>query len=203
MDGLLIMIKKIRKLALLGLLPLFVGMANAGTPGMKGVQHIGFTVPNLDQAVTFFEDVIGCEAFFGIGPFGPFEEGDTWMTDSLNVHQKAVIKLAYMMRCGNGSNFEIFEYTSPDQNTTYVKNSDYGGNHIAFYVEDFDDALNYLKKRDVKILGEPNTFTDTGMEGLTWVYFLTPWGQQLEIVSYPKGQGYERKTERRLWDPRD
>ena len=199
-DGLLIMKNALLKLASIMLLPCFLGTASAGTPGMKGVQHVGFTVPDLDQAVKFFEDVIGCEAFFGIGPFGPMD--DNWMTEQLNVHKKAVIKLAYTMRCGNGTNFEIFEYTSPDQRKTYVKNSDYGGNHIAFYVEDFDDALNYLKKRDVTILGEAQTFTETGMEGLTWIYFLTPWGQQLEIVSYPDGQGYERTTERRMWDPR-
>jgi catechol 2,3-dioxygenase-like lactoylglutathione lyase family enzyme len=187
----------------LGLLALSVISAPsyAAMPGMKGPQHIGFTVPNLDQAIEFYEDVIGCEAFFSIGPFGPFE--DDWMTENLNVNKKAVITLAYTMRCGNGSNFEIFEYTSPDQNKKYVKNSDYGGNHIAFYVEDMNDAVNYLKKQDVKILGEPHTFKETGMEGLTWVYFLTPWGQQLEIVSYPNGQGYESQTERRMWDPRD
>ncbi|WP_160179787.1 VOC family protein [Paraglaciecola mesophila] len=176
-------------------------LSQAAMPGMKGPQHFGFTVPNMDEAVTFYEEVIGCEGFFSIGPFGPFE--DDWMTTNLNVNKEAVIKSAYMVRCGNGTNFEIFEYTSPDQNTTYVKNSDYGGNHIAFYVEDIDDAVAYLKKHGVQVLGEPKTFTDTGMEGLSWVYFLAPWGQQLEILSYPNGQGYERETERRLWDPRD
>ena len=189
------------KLLVLVVLSSIVIKANAAMPGMKGPQHIGFTVPNLEQAVTFYEEVIGCEAFFSIGPFGPFE--DDWMTVNLDVNKKAVIKLAYTMRCGNGTNFEIFEYSSPDQNKEYLKNSDFGGNHIAFYVEDMNDAVKYLKKHNVKILGEPKTFTDTGMEGLTWVYFLAPWGQQLELVSYPNGQGYERQTERRMWDPRD
>lgn len=192
--------KTVKILALAMLCSVF-NVSHAGMPGMRGTQHIGFAVPNLDKAITWFEDVIGCESFFAIGPFGPFD--DNCMTENLNVDKKAVIKLAYTMRCGNGTNFEIFEYTSPDQNKTYVKNSDYGGNHIAFYVDDMNDEVAYLKKHKVQILGEPHTFEDTGMEGLTWVYFLTPWGQQLEIVSYPKGQGYERTTERRMWDPRD
>ena len=25
---------------------------------------------------------------------------------------------------------------------------------------------------------------------------------QMELISYPRGKGYERETERRLWDPR-
>ena len=177
-----------------------ISYAQAAMPGMKGTQHVGFTVPDINEAVDFFVDVIGCEAFFSIGPFGPFE--DDWMTENLNVNKKAIIDIAKLVSCGNGANFEIFEYRSPDQNKIYVKNSDYGGNHIAFYVEDMDAAIKYLKGEGVKILGEPHTFTDTGMKGLTWVYFLTPWGQQLEIVSYPNGQGYEKTTSRRMWDPR-
>ena len=27
--------------------------------------------------------------------------------------------------------------------------------------------------------------------GQTWVYFLSPWGMQLELLSYPQGKGYE------------
>ena len=185
--------------ALVGLAPLASAHAE-GMPGMRGTQHIGFTVPNVKQAVDFFVDVIGCEAFYTIGPFGPFK--DNWMTVNLNVNKEAVIKVAHLVRCANGPAFEIFEYTSPDQNTSPPKNSDIGGHHIAFYVDDMDAAVKYLKDKGVKILGEPHTFTDTGMAGLTWVYFMSPWGMQFEIVSYPYGQDYERDTGRRMWDPR-
>lgn len=30
-------------------------------PGLRGADHIGMTVPNLDEAVEFFVDVIGAE----------------------------------------------------------------------------------------------------------------------------------------------
>ena len=39
--------------------------------------------------------------------------------------------------------------------------------------------------------------------GQTWVYFLAPWGMQLELVSYPDGKAYEATTTRRLWHPAD
>ncbi|MEH6471125.1 MAG: VOC family protein [Halopseudomonas sp.] len=174
--------------------------SQAGIPGMRGSQHLGFTVPNAQQAVDFFVDVIGCEAFYTIGPFGPFN--DDWMTDNLNVNKDAVIKVAHLLRCGNGPSLEIFEYSSPDQQSAPPKNSDIGGHHLAFYVDDMDAAVTYLEDKGVKVLAKPHTFTDTGMEGLTWVYFMAPWGMQLEIVSYPYGQGYERTTGRRMWDPR-
>jgi len=38
-------------------------------PGLRGTEHIGFTVPDLDQAERFFVDVIGCEKVYSLGPF--------------------------------------------------------------------------------------------------------------------------------------
>jgi glyoxylase I family protein len=38
-------------------------------PGMTGVDHIGFTVPDLDEARAFLVDVLGCEYLYSLGPF--------------------------------------------------------------------------------------------------------------------------------------
>lgn len=38
--------------------------------------------------------------------------------------------------------------------------------------------------------------------GSRWVYFRTPWGLQMELVSYPCGKGYERDAAVKLWSPR-
>lgn len=170
-----------------------------GLPGLRGTDHIGFTVPNLEQAVRFFVDVIGCEPFYDLGPFS----SDTdWMATQLNVHPRAVMKKLRFLRCRNGSNFEIFEYESPDQIGRPPRNSDVGGHHLAFYVDDFDAGLEHLRQHGVRILGEPVVRTSGPSAGQTWIYFLTPWGMQLELVSYPAGKSYEKETERRLWHPR-
>lgn len=172
--------------------------AGGGMPGLRGTDHIGFTVPDLDQAVRFFVDVIGCEAFYDLGPFQ--SDGD-WMTTHLNVHPRTVMRRLKFLRCRSGSNFEIFEYESPDQNRTQPRNSDVGGHHLAFYVDDMAAALEHLRQHGVRILGEP-TVRDSGPSGgQTWVYFLAPWGMQLELVSYPNGKAYERDTTARLWHP--
>ena len=171
-----------------------------GLPGLAGTEHIGFTVPNLDEAVAFFVDVIGCEPFYELGPF---QAEDDWMQVHLNVHPRATMKRLKFLRCGNGSNFEIFEYESPDQNRVQPKNSDVGGHHLAFYVEDIDAAVAYLKAKGVRVLGEPTVRVTGPSAGQSWVYFLSPWGMQLELVSFPNGKGYERDTPRRLWSPTD
>jgi len=169
-----------------------------GLPGLAGTDHIGFTVPDLDEAVAFFVDVIGCEPFYELGPFQ--SDGD-WMEKHLGVHPRAVMKRLRFLRCRNGSNFEIFEYAAPDRSSRPPRNSDVGGHHIAFYVDDIDAAVAYLKAKGVRVLGEPTVRKEGPSARQSWVYFLSPWGMQLELVSFPQGKAYERETSRRLWHP--
>jgi catechol 2,3-dioxygenase-like lactoylglutathione lyase family enzyme len=169
-----------------------------GLPGLRGTDHIGFTVPDLEAAVSFFVDVLGCEAFYELGPFA--SDGD-WMATHLNVHPRTVMKKLRFLRCGHGSNFEIFEYEAPDQDRAPPRNSDVGGHHLAFYVDDIDAALAHLRANGVGVQGEPTVRTTGPSAGQTWVYFLSPWGMQLELVSYPGGKGYETTTAARLWHP--
>ncbi|MFQ6004084.1 MAG: VOC family protein [Woeseia sp.] len=169
-----------------------------GLPGLRGADHIGFTVPDLGQAVDFFVNVIGCEEFYELGPF---QSDDDWMQTNLNVHPRTVMKKLKFLRCRHGSNFEIFEYESPDQDHEQPKNSDVGGHHLAFYVDDFTAAIEYLRDKGVRILGEPTVRTEGPSAGQTWVYFLSPWGMQLELVSFPRGKAYENETAQRLWHP--
>lgn len=173
--------------------------ATAGMPGMKGGHHFGITVPNMNEAVKFFVDVVGCEASIELGAF---KFADDWMNVHLNVDPRAEIKNFQMVRCGHGSNLEIFEYGAPRQAKAPPKNSDIGGHHMAFYVDDMDKAVAYLKSKGVRTLGKPSTFTEGPAKGLTWMYFLAPWGLQLEIVSTPKGMAYEKGAKTILWDPR-
>ncbi len=170
-----------------------------GLPGLRGTDHIGFTVPNLDEAVAFFVEIIGCEPFYELGPFQ--DTAGDWMASHLNVHPRTVMKRLKFLRCRHGSNFELFEYEAPDQNPAPPKNSDVGGHHLAFYVDDIDAAVAYLKANGVRVLGAPTVRTGGANGGQTWVYFLSPWGMQLELVSFPNGKGYERETDRRLWHP--
>jgi catechol 2,3-dioxygenase-like lactoylglutathione lyase family enzyme len=169
-----------------------------GIPGLRGTEHIGFTVPDLDEATRFFVDVIGCEFVYALGPMRHC--GD-WMTQHLNVHPRAEVRELRFFRCGHGPNFEIFEYSSPDQRRAPPRNSDVGGHHLAFYVDDLDGAVAYLRQRGVRILGEPTVRTDGPSAGSSWIYFLTPWDMQLELVSFPHGKAYEREARVKLWHP--
>jgi glyoxylase I family protein len=158
-------------------------------PGITRVDHIGITVPDLDQAREFFTDVLGCEYLYTLGPLR--DDHGHWMSEHLNVHDRAVAPRIQFFRLGGQAILEVFEYQAPDQRPEPPRNSDIGGHHIAFYAEDLDAAVAYLREHGVRVLGEP-TASKGPHEGQRWVYFLTPWGLQCELVSYPGGRAFYR-----------
>ena len=135
------------------------GVASADSiPGMRGHDHTGVTVPDMTEAVDFFTNVIGCKKAMSFGPFA--DDKGTFMQDLLGVHPKAVIEEITLVRCGFGSNIELFKYTAPDQKDATPKNSDIGGYHIAFYV---DESL--PRRRISKAKALPRAWSATGQRG--------------------------------------
>ncbi|AID34244.1 catechol 2,3-dioxygenase-like lactoylglutathione lyase family enzyme [Mesorhizobium sp. USDA 4775] len=178
------------------------GMASADSiPGMRGHDHTGITVPDMKQAVDFFTEVVGCKKAMSFGPFA--DDKGTFMQDLLGVDPKAVIEQVTMVRCGYGSNIELFKYTAPDQKDLTPKNSDIGGFHIALYVDDVAAAKAYLDGKGVKTRMGPLPVKEGPAAGQTILYFQAPWGLQLEAISYPDGMAYEKGAETVLWSPKN
>lgn len=173
-------------------------------PGMRGMEHIGFTVPDIDEACDFFERILGAEVLFTAAT--NFRAEGTWMKEHLNVDPSCVITEFRYLRCGNGTNLEVFQYEAPDQAKKPPLNSDVGGHHLAFYVDDMDAAIAFLRENGVTVLGEPTSYTEGPNVGLTWCYFMAPWGLQLEIVSAPNGTVYDEEAKKtghtRLFHPK-
>lgn len=166
-------------------------------PGMRGINHIGLTVPDLPQAEAFFADVLGCQKAMSFGPFR--DDKGTFMQDVLDVDPRAVIEQISLMRCGFGSNIELFKYTAPDQKQVAARNSDIGGHHIAFYVDDIDSVASYLKANNIRTLMGPLPVKEGPAAGQSILYFYAPWGLQLEAISFPEGMAYEKDGGTVLW----
>ncbi len=169
-----------------------------GLPGLRGADHIGLTVPDIEAATRFFVEVIGCTPIYEVGPF---RAEDDWMAIHLDVHPRSVVKRLRMLKCLNGPNLELFEYEAPDQKDSIPPNSDPGGHHLAFYVDDMAAAVAHLKAQGVELQGEPSVIGEGPSAGLTWLYFKAPWGLQLELVSYPDGLACEEEGVR-FWSPK-
>ena len=172
-----------------------------GLPGLRGHDHTGITVPDIKQATDFFVNVLGCKEVMSFGPFA--DDKSDFMHILLNVDPRSVIKQITEVRCGYGSYIELFQYTAPDQKDMTPKNSDIGGYHVAFYVDDVKAAKDYLDSKGVKTFFGPFPVEEGPAAGQTMTYFLAPWGLQMEVISYPKGMAYEKTSPIKLWSPAD
>src|ERR1700684_3557976 len=88
-----------------------------GVPTLSGMEHIGLDVPDLDQAVDFFCNVIGCDLLYRDGPYAyppdtPAEEN--YFVNFLGQPGDTKTEIA-MLRCGNGSNLELFQTAAPSR----------------------------------------------------------------------------------------
>ena len=166
--------------------------------GFTGADHVGLTVPNVDEAAEWFERVLGAKVVARTDPFG--SDDDTLMPRRFKVHPRATVRVA-ILRCGTGTNVELLEWTAPDQKTQMPRTCDHGAAHIAFHVADIHEAVRYLRDQGVEVLDEPMHIEDGDLKGLWWVYFLTPWGNFMELYQYPEGLGYEAQSDVKMWSP--
>jgi len=164
-----------------------------------GMQHVGFTVPDLDEAVRFFEAIFGAVTCLETGKV---EADDAFMLRRLGVPAGRRIENIKVLRVGNGTNLEIFQYSGEGGEEEPLKrNSQPGGFHMAFEVDDCHRAADRLRVAGVEVLEGPTLVESGAMAGLSWLYLKAPWGQFLEIVSMQGPLEYESSGGPRQWSP--
>lgn len=168
-------------------------------PGMRSADHVGFVVPDLEEAVSFFVEVLGAEEVFRIAPISD-RDGDS-MARKVGVHPRAKVRGA-MLRFGPATNVEFLQYDVPGQVTEPPLASDVGAAHLAVFVDDMDAAADRLRSESrVTWVGEASAVTgDQPHAGLINLFCTTRWGMLLELVSYTV-LPYEQETEARMWGP--
>lgn len=155
-------------------------------PSFDTIDHYGVTVPDLDEAVAFFVDVLGAERWYEEGPSGG--AGDE-MWRELRVHPSASVHLV-MLKLGSSTTVELLQYDVPagEGDPEPPRNSDHSSAHLGLRVKDIEAAAAYLRRvPGVEVLEGPVTVEDGDSSGLRWVYFTTPWGLMMELVQLPEG----------------
>jgi catechol 2,3-dioxygenase-like lactoylglutathione lyase family enzyme len=155
-------------------------------PSFDTIDHFGVTVPDLEEAVEFFVDVLGAEDWYREGPS---EDAGDAMWRELRVHPRASVRLA-MLKLGSTTTIELLEYSVPpgEATTAPPRNSDHSAGHIGLRVRDVDAAAAYLRGvPGVEVLEGPVTVEGGLSGGLKWMYFTTPWGSMMELIQLPDG----------------
>ena len=166
-----------------------------GLPGLRGGEHLGLTVPDLDAAERFLVNVLGARMVFD---GGTISDKDI-MVRVLGAQPGDSARYRFY-RLGQGLNLEVFEYRTQDRGR-HPGNHQAGGHHLALYVDEIGPAVEHLRAHGVTV-DEPEYIESGPAAGSWWVYFKAPWGLQMELVSYPDGKAYEAGASVTLWNPR-
>lgn len=171
-------------------------LSGRGIPTATNVDHIAWTVRDLDEAISFFVDVLGGAEIFRAGPFAD-PEGN-WMATQFDVHPRATTTLA-MVRLGPTQVIELLAWNSPDGSREWPRTSDAGATHLAFHVEDVDAAMAYLASHGCTPCGEAVLLSDVPQAGMKILFVRSPIGIYLELVTHPGVPlPYEQDTDARL-----
>ncbi|WP_018467398.1 VOC family protein [Calidithermus timidus] len=136
---------------------------------ITGVHHVGFSVPNLDEALQFFTEVLGFELL----SHGALPTPDDPIAEQFDVEPDESVRFAFLK--AGGDTIELVEWTSPRQQRQMPRNPDWGGRHLALKTGGLEQTLARLRTvPGVRIL-KPR--------GERFVYVQTPFGMYLQLMA--------------------
>lgn len=141
------------------------------------LDHVGFVVPDADDAVAFLEAGLGAVELFRAGPLpagGPGRD------------PSALIRAMVLLRLGE-STLEVMQYELPDQRTEMPRLGDRASFHLAVHTDDVESSLERLYAAGAQPLMPLREMVSAdGRLKTQMAYVLAPWGLPIELVNYPK-----------------
>lgn len=164
-----------------------------------GIDHIGLTVPNIEDATIFFSKAFSAEIVYDTYTKKDTPRTSHETTTRLGIAENMAERAIRMIGLPNGPQIELFEFEGGTQQPA-ITPADFGWQHVAFYVDDIDQAVNEVEQAGGKRNADPIELSgvESG-EGNRFCYCKTPWGSTIELISYPTPQPYLEKASRRKW----
>ncbi|MFT4202499.1 MAG: VOC family protein [Chitinophagaceae bacterium] len=157
------------------------------TNNFRGIDHVGMTVPDVNEASAFFEKALNAKTLYDVLPEGgkPFDGAET--EKELGIPPGSKIIHMRLVQIGNGPTIELFQFADAPQAKATGLN-DYGLQHIAVYVDDIDAACQQFEAAGGNMLSAPHPLANVedGPRN-KGVYGKAPWGTLIEFLTYPDG----------------
>ena len=150
---------------------------------MQNVNHIGVTVGNLDEAITFYSRVFVLQVLVGA------EDASTRTVGADRRAQVFGTRWGHMriahLADENGTGVELFEFVEPAM-VEPEEHFDYwriGFSHLAFTTPDLEASIERLRQYG----GRTRTDIHEVLPGCRIIYCMDPWGNPIELstAEYP------------------
>lgn len=160
-------------------------------PGLRNLDHVAYTVEDLEAALTFFSEALGAEYVYRTS----LDLSEPTVANSLGVPPSGRME-RMVFRMGPTDNVELNQFWVPQRGRVPPRNSDAGGRHLALHVDNVRHAAAVLAhSHGCTLLGEPKVIREGLIAGDEWIYVRTPIGLPIELVHMPDGAlPYEQTT---------
>jgi methylmalonyl-CoA/ethylmalonyl-CoA epimerase len=135
---------------------------------LRNIEHIGIAVKDLRASIKFFEAVLGLECY------------------KIETVEEQQVKTAFF-KIGD-TKIELLESTSADGPVArFIEKKGEGVHHIAFAVEDLEQALNEVESKGIKLIDRTPRRGAEGMD-IAFLHPKSTHGVLLEFCSKPTGE---------------
>jgi catechol 2,3-dioxygenase-like lactoylglutathione lyase family enzyme len=141
-----------------------------GIPAVTQIDHVAYNVPDMEQALAFFIDVLGCEL---LAREHPHE-----MAGRPGVRLSTAV-LAYDDRV----HFELLAFESGAAPSPLPAMTDPHGYHLALSCTDVPAAIAWLREKQGIDINEAPPLNN----GRRRAFFTTPWGMSIQIIEPARG----------------
>ena len=138
------------------------------------MNHMSFTVSNLDKSIEFYQKILGLELVNK-------SERDSVFSGKVTGIQGAKLIIAYL-RTSNCA-IELIQYLSPKGKKLDTKTCNVGSAHVCFIVTEFQKMVGKLKENNVRFSGKPTIIPAGPNKGKAVLYFEDNDSNTIEIIS--------------------
>lgn len=137
------------------------------------VNHVSFTVANLDESIAFYRDVLGMECISKA-------ERDEEFSSAVTGLKGVSMNIAYM----KAPEFavELIKYVTGEGDKIDTTTNNPGSTHLCFNIANYDEWIERMKKNGVKMCGELCHVPAGPNKGKRVCYMLDNEGNHLEFI---------------------
>lgn len=138
------------------------------------IEHVGFTVGNMERSLRFYRDLLGMKVF------NDRVEDRVDYAETITGVPGARFRIVHLEL--HGSHLELLEYLSPEGQRVPPRPCDVGSGHLCFLVKDIWAVYKRLSDAGVRFASEPVP-KQAGPYPKGWgVYLFDPDGIPLEMT---------------------
>ncbi len=146
---------------------------------VRRLHHTCYTVSDLDRALAFYRDLLGCEVIAEQEKQGGYLAAIVGYAD-------AHVRMAHLRVPGGEHVIELFQYLAPRGGRADVEPRNVGASHLCFVVDDLAGLYERLRERGVDSFVSAPVEVDTGISrGGFALYLRDPDGITVELFQPP------------------